>query len=200
MKERPGLTKEEFERLLSWLDPDRERAGKKYEEIRFSLIRIFTWNVCADAEDMADETINRVARRLPAIKGTYVGDRALYFYGVGKNLLRERRRQAGRIVPLTPQVSPAAPADPPEPDEARDDPELTLQCMRACIALLKPNDRELFLRYYSGEKKAKYYRQELARQLGKTHNALRVKVKRLRTRLDECIRKCVADAGGCETN
>lgn len=186
--------------MLSWLNPERERAGKKYEEIRFSLIKIFTWNVCADAEDLADETINRVARKLQAIKNTYVGDPALYFYGVAKNLLREQRRQTGRTVPLTPQMSPTVSPRPPGEDEGRADVELTLQCMHVCLARLKPGDRELFLRYYSGEKKAKYYRQELAQQLGKTHNALRVKVKRLRTRLDECIRKCVGDAGGCETN
>jgi hypothetical protein len=32
------LTREAFERLLAWLDPDRERAGQKYEKIRQKLV------------------------------------------------------------------------------------------------------------------------------------------------------------------
>jgi DNA-directed RNA polymerase specialized sigma24 family protein len=196
MKERVPLTEEEFERLLSWLNPDRERSGRKYEEVRLGLIKIFAWNGCSDAEDLADETINRVARKLAEIKDTYVGDPALYFYGVAKYLRWEWKKKAGRSILLTPIISPVAPASQVGQEEGCDDPEVSYRCMHACIAQLLPQERELFLRYYSGEKKPKNYRQELARQMGKSPNALRVKIKRLRTSLGECIRKCVAEMGG----
>jgi RNA polymerase sigma factor (sigma-70 family) len=191
MKKRWDLTQEEFDRLLHWLDSDRSRAGKKYEEIRLSLIKIFTWRGCSDAEGLADETINRVTQNLHRMADTYVGDPALYFYGVAKNLRREQVRQAGRTVPITPLVSPSAPPQEQEADEQGDDPELQYTCMRECIGRLKPKDRELFLLYYSGEKKSKNYRKDLAGQMGMTSNALRVRIKRLRTRLQQCIHACV---------
>ena len=65
------LTQEDFDRLLRWLDANLEAAGKEYEAIRQRLIKIFARRGCSEAEDLADETINRVtetgnySRRLP---------------------------------------------------------------------------------------------------------------------------------------
>ena len=42
-----GLTPEGFESLLAQLDPDRERAGEIYETIRHKLVRLFEWRGCA---------------------------------------------------------------------------------------------------------------------------------------------------------
>jgi len=39
MKKEWVLTQEAFDRLLGWLDPDRESAGEKYEAIRLRLIK-----------------------------------------------------------------------------------------------------------------------------------------------------------------
>src|SRR5215216_208156 len=64
------LTNEEFDDLLSWLDPDRERAGIRYEEIRDDLIKKFRLCWCSAAEDLADETINRVVKKLPEFRET----------------------------------------------------------------------------------------------------------------------------------
>ena len=35
------ITQEQFDSLLSWLNADRELAGKSYETIRSSLVRMF---------------------------------------------------------------------------------------------------------------------------------------------------------------
>jgi hypothetical protein len=91
MSRRWTLTKESFDSLLAWLDPDREQSARKYESIRRTLIKIFTWRNVSDAEDLADETINRVAQRVNEVKPYYSGDPALYFYGVAKNLLKNKR-------------------------------------------------------------------------------------------------------------
>ena len=77
------LSKDLFDALLVWLDPDRELAACKYEEIRSRLIRIFKSRGSPVAEDLADETFDRVARKLDEIAGSFSGDPALYFYGVG---------------------------------------------------------------------------------------------------------------------
>jgi hypothetical protein len=64
MVKRRTLTEESFESLLSWLAPERESAGRRYEDIRQALVKIFTWRGIPEAEDMADETINRVAQKV----------------------------------------------------------------------------------------------------------------------------------------
>ena len=76
------LTQENFDQLLAWLDPNREQAGRRYEDIRRKLVKIFVSRGCIIAEELADETINRVAMKVHEIVDTYTGDPALYFYGV----------------------------------------------------------------------------------------------------------------------
>ena len=62
--EKYSLTSEDFDGLLAALNSDSDRAGQMYQDIRDHLIRIFVWRGCSEAEDYADETINRVARKL----------------------------------------------------------------------------------------------------------------------------------------
>ena len=57
------LSQEAFDALLKWLDSDREQAAMKYEEIRKRLLRSLP-DDCVEAEDLADETINRVVSKL----------------------------------------------------------------------------------------------------------------------------------------
>jgi DNA-directed RNA polymerase specialized sigma24 family protein len=97
------LTQEMFERLLAWLDKDRDRAGLRYEEIRFQLIKIFVSHECPDSEGLADETINRVARKIKDIADTYTGNPASYFYGVARIVYLEYLRR--KPAPLTNSIS-----------------------------------------------------------------------------------------------
>ena len=183
------MMKEQFDALLDWLDPDRERAGEKYESIRQGLINVFTWNLCGDAEGMSDETINRVAQKLPQLRETYKGDPALYFYGVAKRLTLERRRVTKAEVPLEQARNVAASAV-PEEEEADD--ERVYECLRRCMQHLTPANRELVVAYYLKEKQDKIdSRRELAQRLGVEPNALRVRVYRIRSALAECIERCL---------
>jgi dihydroneopterin aldolase len=68
MKKNWELSQETFDALLAWLDSDRDQAAMKYEKIRRALIKIFTGRACVEPEDLADETINRVARKLKEIE------------------------------------------------------------------------------------------------------------------------------------
>lgn len=82
-------TPEAFDKLLGWLDDDREIAGEKYEKIRQKLIKLFKWRNCTPEEDYADITINRVTRRV--FEGANVSDEKpyLYFHGIALNVIRE---------------------------------------------------------------------------------------------------------------
>src|SRR5438046_5295887 len=87
------LCREDFDRLLFWLDPDQERAGVVYEKIRWRLIAILASRGCPIAEELADETIDRVARRVADIQATYVGDQAISLLGVMYNVHNEYMKQ-----------------------------------------------------------------------------------------------------------
>lgn len=187
MPKRWTLTQESFETLLVWLNPDRERAAEKYEEIRQSLIKIFTWRGVTDAEGLADETINRVTQKIQDLRGTYSGDPALYFYGVAKKILLESRRTPKQMVPLDKdQLSYLSTAD--ESDTSNK----VYDCLHKCLAELSPANRENFLNYYSVKKQEKInHRKVLAAELGIEVNALRVRMHRIRSALEHCIEACL---------
>src|SRR5438876_12121916 len=124
MKKQPDLTQPEFDRLLAWLDADRDCAAAKYEVIRRGLVELFDSRCCSDAEDLADRTINTVARKVERIAPTYSGKPSLYFYGVAKHVLQEYFRD--KTVPL--EMPLAAPVI-----EESDDRELLFQCLDTCL-------------------------------------------------------------------
>lgn len=182
------MTQDEFDRLLAWLDPAPGQAARRYEDIRGRLIRIFIWRGYADAEDLADEVINRVAARLGELGDGYVGDPANYFYGVAKNVIHECRRREKAQVPFDDTFGTAAPA--PAPEDERSDREY--ECLSRCVGGLDAESRELITAYYSLDKGDKIGgRKELARRHNMTVNNLRVKVYRVRAALEKCIRECL---------
>jgi DNA-directed RNA polymerase specialized sigma24 family protein len=183
MKTQRDLTQSEFDRLLTWLDADRERAAIKYEVIRRGLIELFDARCCSDVEGLADRTINTVARKVEQIAPTYTGEPALYFYGVAKRILQEYFRT--KTVPLEfTLVSPAV--------EEPDDREQLLECLDKCLENLSPDNHETILTYYLEAKRARIeLRQDLTGRLGLTGNALRVKAHRIRKSLEKCILECV---------
>src|SRR4051812_12025520 len=74
-----ALTQSSFDELLRWLNPNRELAGETYVKIRTRLTKIFVSRGTSNPEDLADATINRVARKLPDVQLSYVGDPENYF-------------------------------------------------------------------------------------------------------------------------
>ena len=190
MSKRWELTGEALDGLLTWLDPDREQAGRKYEHIRKSLVKIFAWRGCAEAEDLADETINRVARKVPEIASTYQGNQALYFYGVGRRLFLEYQKQQLRRAP---QETDAEIAVTIEEAASAAEVERRHECLEQCLQKLSESNRELIRDYYQRDLQTRGdSRSELARRLGVSAGALRVKAHRLRATLLDCIRDCLA--------
>jgi RNA polymerase sigma factor (sigma-70 family) len=180
------LTPEGFESLLTQLDPERERAGELYETIRRKLVRLFEWRGCSSPEDLADETINRVARRLAEGVELRSNDPYGYFCGVAHLVYKEVLRRAAREHRALASGDWSAPAaEEEEPSDAR------LDCLRRCLAELSPDQRDLVLRYYRGEGNIRN-RQELAREAGIPMNALRIRVHRVRRKLESCVHACLS--------
>lgn len=189
----PTLTKDDLDNLLEWLDADRERAGARYEQIRRGLVEVFYYKGCVGAEDLADITINRVSKKAPELKRTYVGDPARYFFGVAKRVHLEYRRQQ-QLLQLTSRETVAAPQHDPTV-------ERTARCLDECMGHLPPDKREMVIRYYHEQKQAKIDSRKMLRQhLNVQANALRVRVYRIREKLEKCVRDCVEREGGSVMN
>jgi RNA polymerase sigma factor (sigma-70 family) len=180
-----ALTPQAFDLLLAALDPDRERAAVAYEQLRFRLIGLLRWWGATQPEDLADETFDRVARKLES--GASIGEHsfAAYVRGVARLVYYEWTRE--------PRNTPDAGAgrEPSVPTSA-DDTEAASDCLERCLAGLQPADRAVLLRYYEGgSSKSKDVRRELAEELGVSTTALRIRAHRLRTQLEKCVTQCL---------
>lgn len=184
MKTHSNVTEEEFERLLAWLGDTPDAAAQRYESIRQGLITVFVNQHCLDAEDLADETINRVAKKLKELIGSYEGSPERYFYGVAKKVLLEYTRQK------PPPVIPP-PSEPDEEAEAYHD------CLDMCLERLTAENRDLILTYYDEKRRRKIVsRQRLREQMSLKPGALRARIFRIRATLKKCVRQCLAEKQG----
>ena len=89
-----SLDKDALQRLLERLDADPATAASRYEEIQRRLIQVLAWRGSADPETHADESLDRVARKIQA--GMVIDDVARYACGVARFVLRESERKRGR--------------------------------------------------------------------------------------------------------
>ncbi len=180
------LTPEAFDNLLAAFDPNRDSAAQKYLEIRTNLTRFFEWRGCPFPEDHADETFNRVARKIA--DGEEIQKPAGYVMGVARLLVLEiikslsRQREAlGEY-----QQSYSEVADVPES-------EAQIDCLQKCLQQLSSDNRELIIQYYQGDKREKIEnRMKLGERLGVAINTLRMRAQRLRERLQGCVEECVS--------
>lgn len=175
------LSQSSFDRFLADLDSDRERAGQKYEALRNRLVKFFEWRACQFPDDLADETIDRVARKIDL--GERINDHVNYTYGVARLLylesVKKQAKQQAVIINL-----------PVKNDFCEEDSQLN--CLEACLQKLSENSRTMILHYYHDDKQAKIdYRKKLAEKLDISLNALRIKTLRVRAKLEECVFKCL---------
>jgi hypothetical protein len=172
---------EAFDKLLAWLDPDRERAGQKYQQIQSRLTSIFSCHGCADPEKLADETIDRVTAKIDWLRENYVGEPTRYFCGVSRNILKEDFRT--RIPPTLP---------PTYENRIDEGSQQKYDCLDQCMSELSTYNQSLVLAYYEAEGQAKIVRRKkLAEQSGITLTALRLRVFHIRVQLNRCLTVCL---------
>lgn len=173
------LTAEKFAGFLTWLNPSAEDAGVEYERLRFRLITYFTARNSRFAEELADETINRVALK---IADTIIENKFAFCYGVAKNVFLESLRKEKHFVDID-DVQIAA-------KEKVED--FSNQCLDKCLEELSTENRTLILDYFSENKTAKIsLRERLADNLGVTKVNLRMKIVRIKQALKICLKECV---------
>jgi RNA polymerase sigma factor (sigma-70 family) len=173
------------DRFLDLLDGDPREAERKYRVLRGKLGFYFQHNGCADPEDLADEVFSRVLRRNTEDVDICSGLSA-YCFGIAERILLEYRRRP------SPEELPA---EIPELESAS---ALGLNRVEQhvlvgqCLQCLPENERQILSRYYLED------RASLAEELQLTGNGLRIRVFRIKRKLEENMagQARVAGAGG----
>lgn len=189
-----------FQQLLAWLDEGANSDGQKYLEMLRRLSAYFDRKNCPTPDELADETLNRVARRLEE-EGTIETEApARYCYIVARFVFMEHLRETHRGDALTNDLlrhTHAGHLFAPEADDERKVEERRLNCLEQCLNRLESASREIIARYYVGKARVKIeHRRKLAEELGITTNALSIRACRIRDRLEACVRECL----GAEQN
>jgi len=181
------LNQDAFRHFLNWLDEGVDSGGERYLEMRRRLVFYFDRKNCASPDDLADETLNRVARRLEE-EGTIRSQTpAQYCYVVARFIFLESLRKSRNPKPIDERFP-----SPDPPDEESEESERRAHCLGNCIQKLDSDQRNLILNYYQGERRAKINnRSTMAKNLGITMNALSIRACRLRERLETCMGKCL---------
>jgi DNA-directed RNA polymerase specialized sigma24 family protein len=172
--------------LLATLAEDRERAGELYLEIRRNLARFFEWRGCPFPEDHTDETFNRVAKRIS--EGEAILNPMSYCLGVARMLLLEISKDLAKKHQALAEVAILHVGSSSDSSQ----PEAPLECLRECLAALSPDNRDLIVQYYDGEKGAKIEtRKRMVERLRIPVNTLRMRALRLREKLQGCVQDCL---------
>lgn len=196
MREEHALTPLAFNRLLQWLDDGNDTQGEAYLEMRRRLVSYFDRRNRPAPDELADDTLNRVARTLEETGTIGIKPPARYCYVVARFVLLEdlRRREhthARLGDPVGQTSAPAPDVTTEEPDEGAGLQEQRLECLERCLQNLKPEQRELIIEYYRDTRREKIERRrELAARLGITMNALAVRACRIRDLLEQCVADC----------
>jgi DNA-directed RNA polymerase specialized sigma24 family protein len=183
-----------FHRLLAWLDEGKSSDGQNYLEMRERLVAYFDRKNCLQPDDLADETLNRVARRLEEEGTIETETPAKYCYITARFVFMESLREKDKnSVPLDDvlrkgenKVTVKDETDEKEIKEKR------LKCLELCTEKLEAASRDTIVSYYYGEERVKIEnRRALARSLNISVNALTIRACRIRDKLESCVRKCV---------
>jgi DNA-directed RNA polymerase specialized sigma24 family protein len=196
---KPGLkstwtdTEDSFRSLLSWLDNGEDSDGRSYLDMRRRLASFFGRKNCASPDQLADETLSRVSRRLQE-EGSIMGETpARFCYITAKFVFLESLRKAKEPEISLDDISRRngrEPAGIPQPSEDESK-EKMLECLENCTSQLEPSSRELIFAYYLGKAREKIdNRRALAVKMGMTPNALAIRACRIRSKLEICVGKC----------
>ncbi len=182
------MRRDTLDKILELLGPDQEAAASEYQRLHQRLCRFFEWNSAEDPAALADEAIDRVAKRVAeGDAGRKVQNPSAFARGIARLLLleeaRRRQKEMAAIQQWDAQRKESTGTEAEEIDAA----------LQRCLKKMQPERRSLIERYYlyDGSDKAKWH-QKLASELGLTINALRNRALRSRQELEECIRKSLA--------
>lgn len=178
------ISRAALQSLLDRLGQDGADGAAEYERVRRKLIGFLELRGSLAPEATADETLDRVARKLE--EGERVESMRAYVFGVARYVLLEEQRRGMREGAARRAWALL------EADQRDAAAERRLRCLEGCLGRLPAESRDLVERYHGHS--GPVDRVELAHRFGTTPGALRVKMHRLRNQLGACLGRCLEDA------
>jgi DNA-directed RNA polymerase specialized sigma24 family protein len=175
----PG-THEGFTSLLAALGDSAAAAGQHYEQLRAKLIFFFTRKALEVPEDLADEVLDRIGRRLA--EGLAILSVDAFALGVARHVAQEQTPIRNRVETVDPIFFHNVPAVSTTFNE-----DERLVYLERCLRRLPSYDSQLLKGYYLGGGGAISARKNMAERLGVSPGTLRQKVFLIRRRLLGCV-------------
>ena len=181
---------ESFARFLTWLDGNSGSEGEEFLRLRSRLSAYFERRGCEDPDELADQTLERVNRRLDEAGAIDTETPAKFCYITAKfvflEYLRSGRRREECLDPA--DMQSFRDSDVRSESEQR---ERISVCLDRCLSKLATDERTLITGYYVGERREKIEnRRQLAETLQISPNALAIRACRIRERLEGCVVEC----------
>jgi DNA-directed RNA polymerase specialized sigma24 family protein len=156
--------------------------------LRHTLIRSFEWRGAPFPEENADETLNRLARKLD--EGVQIRNIGDYTYTVARLVWLESLKGSQKLRARLDELD----HEPVAVDTSREiaEKEARLNCLDDCLGALPRENRDLIMEYYVDEKRGRIdRRRDLAQRLGLRRDALANRAQRLRDKLEQCVTRCL---------
>jgi DNA-directed RNA polymerase specialized sigma24 family protein len=163
--------------LLAIFDADAQRAEEKYQELYRRLVRYFEWNQSEEPADLAQEALKRGFAKLHQGQKITIGDPAGYFFGIARNLIRE----SWKVRPQEQLEDQEFPETPSSFQDLNSSEQKIF--LKECLEHLSNEELEMLLAYVDGDG------EEWGYKAGLTPIALRIRIHRLRKRLEERLGK-----------
>ena len=184
------LTQTGFDQLLATLDADREQAGAKYESLRVRLLKFFEWRNCESADELTDTVFDRVVKKIQA--GEQIQNINAYAATVAQFVFKEDCRSRARLfqsIEDNPAIENLTATNGSVETEETDD--ARLDCLEKCLAEFSEENRRLVTAYYDTDERTMIAaRKRLADSLEVPLNTLRIRVCRLKAKLEDCTIDC----------
>jgi DNA-directed RNA polymerase specialized sigma24 family protein len=179
----------DFDKFLELLDANRETAGVKYEALRVRLIKFFEWRGCETAEELADTVFDRIQRKIA--EGERIQNINAYSVGVAQFVFKENLRNPARqseSLEENPNVQNFAEKS-GTPDDRSEN--LRFDCLEKCLSAMDLETRKLLIAYHDADDRTMIpARRRIAESLEISLNTLRIRVCRLKSKLENCVLDC----------
>jgi hypothetical protein len=176
------VSNEKINELLKALSPEGEEAAIAYTKLQNSLVRFFQIKGDLDSLEAADLTLDRVALKIS--QETPIDDLTKYSFGVARLIFFERLRQSEKER----KAADGFYAD--KISENIDENSDSFTHHRECFESLESEEKQLLKDYFADlpHSKQNENRSQVSVKYKISLSNLRLKVFRLRKRLEECVR------------
>jgi len=192
------LTQTAFDKLLATLDENREQAGAKYESLRVRLIKFFEWRSCETPDELTDTVFDRITQKIAA--GEQIQNISAYSATVAQFVFKEDCRKLSRrnqSIEDTQEIENLAEANGFAEEETDDS---RMNCLEKCLTKFSDENRRLITAYYDTDERTMIAtRKRLADSINVSLNVLRIRVCRLKAKLESCTIDCCENESRVES-